>query len=247
MDNALDAFRAQQVVAERLYEQLVKVESLVRQLRGQVDAVAHHQELRALLTAQEGWLARSTQLVGEVHRLRELDRLQYRPGIVRRWIVALGFALASAAAAGAGYGWVAEPYTPASWMRCGARPTSGDSWRTRRLAMTPSRRRQLDTLLQLTARLAMTPEPTGAAATLVDGAGGRDRASHEPKGRLHDDRTRAAARRDAHRAPRADPQRRPVTLPRPQLRIVGKVNDDEREGTTLPWRGLGGGHPDPLP
>jgi hypothetical protein len=48
--------------------------------------------------------------VSEVRSFREQEMLRFWPGVFRRWIVALVFALASAAAAGAGYAWWTRLY-----------------------------------------------------------------------------------------------------------------------------------------
>jgi hypothetical protein len=62
-------------------------------------------ELKALLQQEERWLRETERVVAEVRRLREEEMRRLRPAVVRRWALALVFALVSAAAAGASYAW----------------------------------------------------------------------------------------------------------------------------------------------
>jgi len=67
--------------------------------------------------------------------------------MVRRWVVALAFALASAVAAGAGYAWVTKPYeTELAAVR--SRVEFADLVQHRMVAMTPADRRQFDALMR---------------------------------------------------------------------------------------------------
>jgi hypothetical protein len=110
MQTALDAFRAQREAADQVHMRLTEVAGLLEQLTKQVDAVAGNAELRAVLRDEHDWLRQAQQLLVDVRHLREQERLRFWPGVWRRWVIALLFALASAAAAGAGYAWWTEPY-----------------------------------------------------------------------------------------------------------------------------------------
>jgi hypothetical protein len=72
---------------------------------------------------------------------------RFWPGVWRRWVLALVFALASAAAAGAGYAWVTNPYaSELATLRSRAEFASFVEHRV--LMMTPAERRQFDTLIK---------------------------------------------------------------------------------------------------
>lgn len=103
MPSALDAFRAQREAADQVHARLTEVAQLLEQLTKQVDAVACNAELRAVLREERDWLRQTQQLLADVRYFREQERLRFWPGVWRRWVLALVFALASAAAAGAGY------------------------------------------------------------------------------------------------------------------------------------------------
>jgi hypothetical protein len=104
MSSALDAFRAQREAAEQVHAQLMEVSRLLEQLCRQADAIARDADLRAVLRDEQNWLREARQFVAEVRYLREQDRVGYWPGVWRRWVVAVLFALASAAAFGAASG-----------------------------------------------------------------------------------------------------------------------------------------------
>jgi hypothetical protein len=65
-----------------------------------------------------------------------------------RWIVAAMFALASAAAAGAGHAWITKPYA-AEINDLKARMQFAEYIEHRIVTMTPAQRRQFDSLMQL--------------------------------------------------------------------------------------------------
>jgi hypothetical protein len=72
---------------------------------------------------------------------------RFWPGVWRRWALALVFALASAAAAGAGYAWVTSPY--ASELATLRSRAEFDSFVEHRLVtMTAAERRQFDPLMK---------------------------------------------------------------------------------------------------
>jgi hypothetical protein len=87
----------------------MEVSRLLGQLRTQVDSIAGNAEFRAVLRDEQEWLRRAEKLVMDVRYFREQERLRYWPGVWRRWALALVFALASAAAAGAGYAFMTRP------------------------------------------------------------------------------------------------------------------------------------------
>jgi hypothetical protein len=72
--------------------------------------------------------------------------LRFWPGVIRRWAVAVTFALTASWLAGAGYAWFAPPYT-AELSELRSRIAVLDSLERRVLTMTPAERRQLDKLL----------------------------------------------------------------------------------------------------
>jgi hypothetical protein len=109
MDNALDAFRAQREAVDQVHARLTEVSRLLEQLTRQVDAVAGNVGLRSVLHDEENWLRQAQQLLADVRYFREQERLRFSPGVWRRWVLAVLFALASAAVAGTSYGWWIEP------------------------------------------------------------------------------------------------------------------------------------------
>lgn len=100
-----------------------------------------------MLRQEQDWLTRAQLGVSEVRSFREQDMLRFWPGVIRRWIVALISALASAAAGGAGYAWWTKPYA-SELATLRARVAFADSVQHRVLTMTPSERRQFDTLMR---------------------------------------------------------------------------------------------------
>src|SRR5919108_310376 len=75
------------------------------------------------------------------------EMTRFWPGVVGRWALALVFALASAAAAGAGYARVTKPYA-AEIAALRSRVGFADFVEHRVLTMTPAERRQFDTLIK---------------------------------------------------------------------------------------------------
>jgi hypothetical protein len=77
-------------------------------------------------------------LLVDVRHFREQERLRFWPGVWRRWVLAVAFALASAAAAGASYSWWRDPLS-ASALTCGTgQNLPMPSWRERRSWLRPS-------------------------------------------------------------------------------------------------------------
>jgi hypothetical protein len=148
MENALDTFRAQREAADQVHSRLTEVALLVEQLTRQVDAVAGNADLRAVLYDERDWLREAQHLLVDVRRFREQERLRFWPGVWRRWALAVVFALASTAAAGAGYASWTEAYVvELEGLR--ERAQLADSIAARMATMTPAERRQMDRLLGL--------------------------------------------------------------------------------------------------
>jgi hypothetical protein len=147
MQSALDAFRAQREAADQVHTRLAETSQLLTQVQRQVDAVAGNQDLRAVLRDETDWLRQTQQLLADVRHLREEETRRFWPGVWRRWVLALVFALASAVAAGAGYAQWTQPYaTELSDLR--DRVALADAIVARTAAMTPAERRQLDRLMR---------------------------------------------------------------------------------------------------
>jgi hypothetical protein len=105
MSNALEQFRAQRKAAEELLATLHGTSVLLERLQQQATGLTQDRELLAVLQAERSWLVEARETVAGVRALREDERHRYWPGVWRRWILAVAFALASATAAGAGYAW----------------------------------------------------------------------------------------------------------------------------------------------
>ena len=56
------------------------------QLRHEVDAIAHNDEMRAVLQREQSWLAQAERTVAEVREWREREARQFWLGLVRRWL-----------------------------------------------------------------------------------------------------------------------------------------------------------------
>jgi hypothetical protein len=147
MPNALDTFRAQREAADHVHARLTEITDLLARLQSQVDAVTANAEMRALLQQEQSWLAQLQGAIGDVRRLREQERQRFWPGVWRRWVLALGFALASAAASGAAYAWVARPYQ-AELAALRSQTDFAEFVEHRVLTMTPAERRDFDALMR---------------------------------------------------------------------------------------------------
>jgi hypothetical protein len=147
MSSAIDVFREQKEAADQLHARLTEISLVLDRVRHQVNALVKDDELRAVLRQEESWLERARLVVSDVRSFREQDAQRFWPGVVRRWIVALLFAVASAAVAGAGYGWATNPYT-AEVEALRARMDFVEFVERRIVTMTPAERRQFDTLMK---------------------------------------------------------------------------------------------------
>ena len=146
MQSALDAFRAQREAADQVHARLTEVAQLLEQLTKQVDAVAGNAELRVVLRDERDWLYQAQQLLADVRHFREEEKLRFWPGVWRRWAPAVIFALVSAAAAGAGYGWSTQPDV-SELKDLRNRAELADAFAARVVTMTVAERRQLDALM----------------------------------------------------------------------------------------------------
>lgn len=146
MESSLDTFRAQREAADQVHARLIEVSDLLKQVQGQVDAVAGNADLRAVLRDEQNWLRQAQGLLADVRYFREQERLRFWPGVWRRWALALVFALASVAAAGAGYAWVTQPYA-AELTALRDRSGVSEIIVQRMATMTAAERRQLERLM----------------------------------------------------------------------------------------------------
>lgn len=147
MASAIDVFREQREAADQVHERLAEISQLVGQLRQQVSALAMNEELRKVLREEQDWLRTAQLAVSEVRSFREEEMTRFWPGVLGRWTLALVFALASAAAAGASYARGTKPYA-AELDSLRSRVAFADFVEHRMLTMTPAERRQLDALMK---------------------------------------------------------------------------------------------------
>ncbi|MBZ5558989.1 MAG: hypothetical protein LAO77_17080 [Acidobacteriia bacterium] len=147
MPTALDTFRAQREAADGVYARLTEVSQLLHQLRGQADALARNDELHTILQREQSWLDQARRTIEEARRWRQMEMQRFWPGVWRRWALALVFALASAAAAGAGYAAVTRPWA-AELTSLRERMDVAEFVERRILTMTPAERRQFDALMK---------------------------------------------------------------------------------------------------
>ncbi|MEO8484385.1 MAG: hypothetical protein ABI634_19415 [Acidobacteriota bacterium] len=147
MSNALDAFRAQKEAADQVHARLAEVADLLRLIQAQAHAIGQDQALRQILMDEERWLDQARRTLKEVRAFREEEMRRFWPAIWRRWAVALVFALAAAAAFGAGYVWAAGPQE-AELASLRSRVELLDAVARRVITMTPVERAQLDALMK---------------------------------------------------------------------------------------------------
>jgi hypothetical protein len=98
--------------------------------------------LLAVLQREQSWLEQAGRTIEEARKWREMEMQRFWPGVWRRWVLALVFALASAAAARAGYGLLTKPYALPSRVEFDAFVEH------RLLTMPATERRQFDTLMR---------------------------------------------------------------------------------------------------
>ena len=66
MPSAIDAFRAQREAAEGIHGCLQQIAELLTRLRQEADAIAHNDDLRAVLQREESWLEQADAFVNEI-------------------------------------------------------------------------------------------------------------------------------------------------------------------------------------
>jgi hypothetical protein len=147
MPNSLDTFRAQREAVDQVHARLTDVAVLLDNLRTHVEAIAANPDLQAVLREEQALLARTQDVLANVRRFREHEVSRFWPAVWRRWLLAVVFALASAAAGGAGYGWVTKPWA-AELEVLRARAEFADAVARRTLSMTQAERRQFDSLMK---------------------------------------------------------------------------------------------------
>ena len=148
MSTALEIFRQQKAGLEELREIALSISTSIAGARAELDALAHHEVLRGLLSEEQRWLRQTEEAVQTVRRWREREAWSYWPRLVWRWLVAAAFALMAATAAGAGYVWAAHPYVEEiSYLR--GRNAFAERVDQRMRQMTPAERKQLEVLLHL--------------------------------------------------------------------------------------------------
>lgn len=158
MPSAIDVFREQREAAEQVHGKVQEIAALLGQVRQQVNALALNEDLRAVLREEQDRLTRAQLAISEVRSFREQDMLRFWPAVLRRWAVALMFALTSAAAAGAGYSWWTKPYA-AELEILRSQMEFATFVEHRVLTMTPAERRRFDALMKWDVRKSGKPAP----------------------------------------------------------------------------------------
>jgi hypothetical protein len=146
MPSAIEIFKEQRDAADRVHQRLVEVSRLLSQLNSQANTLATDNDLRAVLREEQEWLAEAQCLVAEIRHFRQSEDHRWL-AVLRRWVFALLFALASAGVAGAGYAAVVQNDGEAvASLR--ERAAFADAIQKRLEAMTPLELRQFDRLLR---------------------------------------------------------------------------------------------------
>jgi len=143
----MDAFRAQQAAIEQAARHLKDVSDLLVRLNQQLTEIAHDKDLRAVLQAEVTWLHATERAIGEMRSWRREEAKRFWPGVLRRWLPALAFALVSTFAAGAGYAWFTKPLV-AELEANRPKVELGLFVEQRLSTMTAAERRQLDALMK---------------------------------------------------------------------------------------------------
>lgn len=150
MANAVEMFKQQKAAFEELQQAAARIEQSLSRARAELDALARHEALGAVLTQEQQWLTRTERLVESLRNWRYRESLGYGRPLAWRWALATTFALFATAAAGAGYVWAARPYAEeVAYLR--SRNAFADALEARMVRMTAAERRQLDALLKLPA------------------------------------------------------------------------------------------------
>jgi hypothetical protein len=146
MPSAIETFRAQRDAVEQIHAQLLEVSRLLKQLSNQATELATDKELRAVMQEEQRWLVEARQMVAEVRYFRQSVDHRW-PAQLRRWALAGVFALATAAAAGVGFGAIAKR-DAAEDASLRNRAAFAETILERLDAMTPAERHQFDRLLK---------------------------------------------------------------------------------------------------
>ena len=147
MSSALETFRAQKEAVEQIHARLADVSDLLRTIHGQVEAITANPTLSRLVSDETNLLEQTQRTLRDLRAFREDERRRFWPGVWRRWVVALVFALASAAAFGAGYVWAARPHE-AELAALRACTELLDYVAQRVIKMTPTERSEFDALMK---------------------------------------------------------------------------------------------------
>lgn len=131
---------------------------LVQRIRSEVDALTRNVEFRNLLRQEETWLQQAQRTVTEVRHWRDREAYRFWPGVARRWMLALAFALLAVWSAGAGYAWVTNPWVK-ELPELRARLEKLDFIEQRAATLTPAEQRQLDALMKWPMSLASRDNP----------------------------------------------------------------------------------------
>ena len=146
MPSAIETFRAQREAVEQVHTELLEVSRLLGQLSTQATALAADKELRAVMQEEQRWLTEARQMVAEARYFRQSVDHRW-PARLRRWALACLFALASAMAAGAGFGAVTKRDAAEDALQRN-RAAFAEQILERLNAMTPAERHQFDRLLK---------------------------------------------------------------------------------------------------
>jgi len=147
MTSTVGAFREQREAVEQVHARLTEVAELLRRLRDQAELLAGDKELRAVLQQEESWLYRLDRTMTEVRAWRQEEARRFWPGVIRRWALALVFAVVSCGAAGAGYARITQPYiAELAALHSGTQFAAAIAERI--MTMTPAERRQFDALMK---------------------------------------------------------------------------------------------------
>jgi hypothetical protein len=148
MSSALDEFRAQREAAEQIENRLAIVCTILKEVRRQADALVNDQKLRDCVNAERDLVDRMRDMVRDLRAFREEELRRFWPGVWRRWVVAVAFAIVASFALGSGYIWASRPYE-AELATLRSRVELLDYVAQRVLKMSPGERREFDSLMKL--------------------------------------------------------------------------------------------------
>ena len=146
MSSALEEFRAQREAADAMHARVLEITVAMRDLRAEAEALMRDKDVREFLQAERDWLRQADATINQVRRFREQELHRFWPGMWRRWIVAVAFALAAAFAFGSGYAWASRPYD-VELTSLRTRSEFADYVANRVLHMTPTQWRKFEALM----------------------------------------------------------------------------------------------------